>query len=452
MLDDHLEDYFKENLENVHTSWDKEAFWDDLEPMLPTKKKRRPIIWFWTGGIAAVLLLTGLAFCLLNTKETTSSNLEIAKNQAVDNPKDVLNVTPITDNKTASKQNKNTNQKTISTTTKNTNDEIKSTVSQNNRIPKINLIPDNPSLLNAENKLIKNYTIADEETIEETPITEVQETPTLENIPIKKVSTPALLATEISPLLTNEEPLNKIISISKPKKSNISILPLFGVGSVNRTLNSTNTDNELLDLRNNQETTLAAFNFGVHVRKDWNNGLFLQSGIELSTIHERLNYTQTDIEAVTIQSDTASFYQSFAGATLYRKGEIEAQSVTNTHYERHNQFQSLNIPILVGYQRHMGRFNIGLAIGPVINIHRKFKGFAYNDTKQVVAASQIELDQQLQLNSIDALANIDYSLYKNIHVTAGVRYQYGLNSPVTNTTITQQYKVGSAFVGLRFSL
>jgi hypothetical protein len=61
----------REKLASINPEFDPTA-WDKMEALLDKKKKRRGFIWWWTGGIAAGILVAGLA--VFSIQEKTNEN------------------------------------------------------------------------------------------------------------------------------------------------------------------------------------------------------------------------------------------------------------------------------------------------------------------------------------------------------------------------------------------
>jgi len=91
---------FKKIAENHERDIDFETLWENLEPYVPTKKKRRPILWFWLAGVGMGIMAVLVWNYTYNSDSKSSSLVNIQKPttkvaiSATDSEKDIKALAP----------------------------------------------------------------------------------------------------------------------------------------------------------------------------------------------------------------------------------------------------------------------------------------------------------------------------------------------------------------------
>jgi len=91
---------FKKIAENHERDIDFDTLWENLEPHVPTKKKRRPILWFWLAGVGMGIMAVLVWNYAFNSDSKSSSLVNIQKptNEVVilagDSEKDINALAP----------------------------------------------------------------------------------------------------------------------------------------------------------------------------------------------------------------------------------------------------------------------------------------------------------------------------------------------------------------------
>ncbi|HQV98677.1 MAG TPA: hypothetical protein PLE29_13495, partial [Saprospiraceae bacterium] len=97
---------FKKIAENHERDIDFDTLWENLEPHVPTKKKRRPILWFWLAGVGMGIMAVLVWNYAFNSDSKSSSLVHIQKPttkvaiSAADSQKDLIALAPINQSQT----------------------------------------------------------------------------------------------------------------------------------------------------------------------------------------------------------------------------------------------------------------------------------------------------------------------------------------------------------------
>jgi len=468
MLNDNLEKHFKENIESSRFSWDKEDMWADIEKELPPEKKKRVVYWYWLAAAAMVLLLIGFFFSdYTNNDQNITINKPVVSNESIDKNEtilstkenDITDITPNNETITSTVKPATEVQLTNSIDQLKTKDsKIISTKKSSNNISTTN----NTQIINSELKIDNNIQLA--------PIItkEIVENSNniAESIPRTEMDAIQIEVTKINQLnlnnelITNEldlDDLTTIIPVKKKCNHPLSIGAYGLLGTINRTLTANEGESpELLNLRNEEESTLETFGAGIFVRKYINNKLFFQGGIEYTVINEKLEYTEELIELTTVESDTAYNYQSYTGIKQYKSGIVEAEKITSTNYTRYNEHSFLNMPIYIGYRIPLKKISLTAALGPVFTLNQTYTGYAYQDDQSISISISISNNKPFisnsSLYSIDGLVEGSINLKNNVKMFMGVHYRKGMNGFSINKGITQKYDLLSGRVGIKLNL
>jgi hypothetical protein len=97
---------FKKIAENHERDIDFDTLWENLEPHVPTKKKRRPVFWFWLAGVGMGIMAVLVWNYTYNSNSKSSSLVNIQKPttkvviSAADSEKDINGLAPINQSQT----------------------------------------------------------------------------------------------------------------------------------------------------------------------------------------------------------------------------------------------------------------------------------------------------------------------------------------------------------------
>lgn len=348
--------------------YNEEAYVDvsSLIHNLGLEKKKRRILWIpiIIGGLISLIALVILFNGYKNNdvdKKSFVENYMIASNTNSDNSVSKLESenSSVIINSNENKNNETNNSTTISERkTKN-----KSSVNYFNNPESSNqkLLIETPKELNT--------------TISETPIIENESILTNETVSIKTLDV-------LNPKLEYANSLPKINKdVECPtfsKKSNLyfELIPEVGIFKPFKKLESLSSEpNEIFNLRNENEKTLEGIQAGLYLRLRSSKSPFsVRSGLEYQQLTEKmkLNYeyitrdTSIGIISVTVSQtgDTIT--------TIY--GEIVEETLNTGSQVAHHQFQTFDIPLVLGYEKNIGSFDLGVEAGVSFNITLRNKG------------------------------------------------------------------------------
>jgi len=117
---------------------------------------------------------------------------------------------------------------------------------------------------------------------------------------------------------------------------------------------------EYVASRNATETARFSYSGGLRVSLLTPWGLALRTGINYSQINERFDFTYRGEETVTITTIYDAEGNIIGTDTLRSGGEQRVVS--------NNRLRMLDIPLLLGYEKRLGRWNLGANAGTYINL------------------------------------------------------------------------------------
>ena len=137
---------------------------------------------------------------------------------------------------------------------------------------------------------------------------------------------------------------------------------------------------------NQSETAVSTFSAGLLIGLETQWGGSISAGLEYQKIQNRLNQEQRITERITVYDEMAYFYLDSNNNRIY-----EADSVTTSRtYTRELQTAKthtlINIPILLGYHRQIGKFRYGIIGGVNVHLRNEFKGKALDASGQIIDA------------------------------------------------------------------
>lgn len=241
----------------------------------------------------------------------------------------------------------------------------------------------------------------------------------------------------------------------KAKKFTFGIDLIGGLGFANKNLEAKNNlSDSLFQLRKNSETSLETSQLGVQLTLIHSSGWEINSGIQRSSMAERLDFNQTKVETEMIE-----------GIVHYRtnlNGQLEAVygliPLTRTSVIRkkvYNQYELYGIPVWIGYRRQVGQWKIGAKAGVFANLSLQTRG-------QVAQEDLTGLDiQQNQASIFKSKVGLSYqfglSLSRNILPKVELNFstvvQYFPDDFSTQSySLSQKYILFNGNLGIRYIL
>ncbi|MBK8625679.1 MAG: hypothetical protein IPN86_09030 [Saprospiraceae bacterium] len=354
---------FKKTASEHESPIDFESLWNQLEPHVPSKTKRRPIFWFWLAGFAFIGFS---AYLIIDPKSPTKPKVKslevvnIKQNDQIANtlkndipdpkleqikqhPKDkktYFNVrTPINNVSLVKVKSKSADliSKDIDLT-KETKYALE-TVDQSEigNLNKINIHTELKSIgdvapLNSLNSININN---DEEKIKDLIHTEAKSQETilsLPNVNFVFLNAPSFFAPKII--------------VSKRKK--INLLFRLGVGISNNKFHAPQLENDLDILLNTSEKSLEYLTIGIATDFAITNKWYIQTGLKYSRysthiIHESNNFsliTKNGVTEININPE---------GEATNIIGAVSSTKVTNKRSSWHTYHHSIDLPINIRY-------------------------------------------------------------------------------------------------------
>jgi hypothetical protein len=185
-----------------------------------------------------------------------------------------------------------------------------------------------------------------------------------------------------------------------------------------------------------------AYSAGLRYTKVFSNGISMRVGLNYSHINEKFfaknGYEISRVFSINSVGDTTSNY--LLSTPKYEKS-------TNT-------YNSIDIPVQMGYELGNGRFHVNISAGASINIVSKQKGsvIVENGLAANISASTTKADYKYKTNagvSFLGSASVYYKVNESLHLMLEPYIRYSL-SPITKSEITFKQKTHTA--GLRIGI
>lgn len=160
------------------------------------------------------------------------------------------------------------------------------------------------------------------------------------------------------------------------------------------------------------ETPGVSYNAGVRLGITSNAGLGLKTGLQYSQINDRFTYyvgRRMDVSVIWGPNG-----EIVGRDTVYTEGRSETRT---------NRLQFVEVPLLLGYERRVGKFRIGINAGAFLNLHFNANGAIYSP----VADEPIDFGQEGDRNVLPIFRqDASASWYAGLSVAYNLRSRYSL--------------------------
>lgn len=201
-------------------------------------------------------------------------------------------------------------------------------------------------------------------------------------------------------------------------------------------------------LQKRKETTSIAFAYstGARFTKVFKNGMSIRTGINYSHIREKFTLTEGNvIQMVFIigpNGDTIGNYST--RGTLYRR--------------TFNKYNSVDIPLSVGYELGNGRLHANINAGVIVNVYSWQKGLVVDTANKAVNISTGAAPSPYQFKSNIGVgflgsASFYYKMNERMHILAEPYFRYNLSSfNKEEITLKQKFHTSGLRLGIRYDL
>jgi hypothetical protein len=135
---------------------------------------------------------------------------------------------------------------------------------------------------------------------------------------------------------------------------------------------------DYLERRDETQTQLEGYRSGLRIKYTLPNGLYIKAGLEAGLIRERFN---DEINETTIETRPNQLLDIImqGDSTIYIYGDADVQVTRQQLWRVENTYRMLGIPVLLGYERQVGKFKYGIDMGAIHNVLYDFEGYLSNN-------------------------------------------------------------------------
>lgn len=449
MLERDFKKAIKDNLESSRIDWDKDAFWNELEPKLNDKKSYKlifvPILFliacstyhFWSSTT-----ITNVNPLLKQETPIPSGikDIDIAENL---DSKSTNNVAPATLIKNKTKEN------TLPINTIEATTLIKPTLNKNyakneNQYEVRTTSGKETDFVPSFNKQIF------------TPKSELNISLNHEIKSIDHIAPLPLLSYELSNNEAKNEwlfPELKLTKVSKKSKA-LNNLSFTLFTSLHSTHQKSETSKILKDdiFVVSNSTGLETVGFGAMLSGTVGKRLWFAGGCSYQTNNIRLDAQRTvlgDVEIVNIED--AFTYVNTSGEQIFIEGDVESRDSEAQSIRHYNKNTSLNIPLRIGYYSIIKKIRIATYLGSTLFFHDKLFGKYVDDELNISSYDGEKISNGFDVKSIDLGFESFIPFKKNIHFSLGFNVSKTLLETNEDAFIKPNYAYG-ATLGISYNL
>ena len=218
----------------------------------------------------------------------------------------------------------------------------------------------------------------------------------------------------------------------------IYVSPDFATKQFNDTANS-----KLVEKRKESNSFQSAYSAGLRYTRVFGNGISLRTGINFSQINEKFSFALSNIVQNTYIIDPVS-------------GDTTGSYTTKgTRYKTtYNHYQTIDIPLLIGYEIGNSRLHVNFNAGALVNIYSWQNGETLDTSFLPVSFSTGKSNSAYQYKSnvgigFTSAVSFYYKMNDRLHLLAEPYYRYNF-SPMNKDNFSIQEKFST--IGLRLGI
>lgn len=238
-----------------------------------------------------------------------------------------------------------------------------------------------------------------------------------------------------------------------PKKFHFSILAYTSADYYRKSMSAESglAQNYLSNRKETQKAQISNRS-GLLIKLRHRKGLYVKFGAEAGFLRERFSHQTRDTITEIVPNQLINVDIDINGDTTLTYGNAPVTTISSKNWRVNNLHRTIGIPILIGYEKKLSKFNIGMELGVLYNIHRSFEGWllgppdAPSDAKDYFTSSN-------DLNLTGGF-NITYELNKRYSLVGLATFRQNMNR-INNESIngiTQKNTTFGLGVGLEIKI
>lgn len=453
-----FDNYVKAQLHN-HKTHVPEGLWDKIVIDKPTKK---PLLFWWQNNktyllVAACLLLIGSTYFIFKNKaESNFAPLNnVQTNLGPENNNNHLSTTK-TEN-TFDKNATSNNYNALSTNTANNllniknrgeflgNDNVGAVKQSGNKTIANNNLINNPNFVAAQSAV----TLLQNDDVRSPTHFTKENTISLANLSKLEAKSPTSLQ-----LLYNK----KIFGLDCPNALPTNwYLEVYGSPDYTMKYVYANDVSDAYLQRMDSTTKMnGGFTFGLRVSRSINQHFLLKSGLQYTQRNEQFI---SKYDSVITTTSVVTVRTIVRGSGLSDTIVRDTSSLQQIGYRKritNNQYKSIEVPLLLGYERGNDKWKVAINGGVIVNVSSWYSGETLDTSYQLVPLSAKNGNGFYKSNlnlSLYAGVSIIRRINKNLEAFAEPYFRYGLsNSNTSAIGYSQRFNAAGLSFGLRVKL
>ena len=238
-----------------------------------------------------------------------------------------------------------------------------------------------------------------------------------------------------------------------PKKFHFSILPYTTADYYSKSMSSNSElTQDYLDNRKETQKAQISNRTGLQVVLRHRKGLYVKFGAEVGFLRERFSHKTRDTITEILPNQLLNVDVNINFDTIYTYGNAAVTTISSKNWRVNNSHRTIGVPVLVGYEKKLSKFNIGVELGVLYNIHRSFEGWllgppdAPTDAKDYFSSSN-------DLN-ITGGFNLNYDLNRRLRLVGLANFRQNMNTinNLSTNEINQKNTIFGLGVGLEIKI
>ena len=244
---------------------------------------------------------------------------------------------------------------------------------------------------------------------------------------------------------------NIATKIKSTNKFNIGVNA--GVFYTHKQLTAKDTDgSSLLAARESTEQTLETIRGRIYGEYTIQSNLSISVGIDYTRINERFRFVEAEQNTQLINGVRYIFTGTGVNPTrLDEIGQIIETTTTTTDYTLYNNYELIDIPMLISYKWNKNKWSYGIQTGVIANLSLKGTGrILTSETNMATITAQDIFKKSLGLSYALNLV-LEHRLNNSISIILSPSMRYFPNSFTKDSySLTQKYQLIGGDIGMKY--
>lgn len=208
------------------------------------------------------------------------------------------------------------------------------------------------------------------------------------------------------------------------------------------------------DLRNESENPALSVHTALKLNYRFNHQWSLQTGLISENRNEKVTYNQSELRKKlnVTQKQVVVYHPVLPPKTILVNDSSYVDEKVDYNFNRNNKYTTISMPLVLGYDFHLGKMNYRFVAGPMLNLHTSSSAKVLERSGNEILLVGYKENSSLKASIYTAMA-MKFALSPTCNFLTEISYYRNLANRMTTESPIKQFNQGlNLSMGVSFDL